>query len=102
MKSNGFIDEEEIIQLAYGRLQLPYGALDEIQPYELNNIFIGREKVKKEELEAIAYAVRAGYVSARTGKKIKLFEEQKQHKVKKVTKEQKERELAELDNLFNS
>lgn len=56
---------------------------------------------KKDNYEMIAFSFRAGYVSAKNGKPIKLFEDKKEQKQAKLTAKSKADKLEELNNIFN-
>jgi len=97
----GFIDKIELYKLAYGKLELPWGTLDEMTFWEFSSIFMGRLEAEKEEMENLAHVVRAGVVSAMNGKEINLFEDNKKQATSdRITKEQREDTLNELEYLY--
>ena len=90
-----------MFQIAYGTLKLSFGSLENLTPDELSWLLENHKEEQKAHYEWIAYAFRAGYVSAHNGKKIKLFEEKEVNKVNRITKEEKESQLAYLSGKFN-
>lgn len=86
--------------MAIGTLRLPPHYLDELTPYELGLLMENHQEQQKEHYEMIAYAVRVGYVSAKKGKNISMFEKEQKNKVSKTTKEEKAKTFAELDSIF--
>ena len=90
-----------MFQIAYGTLKLPLDSLENLTPNELSWLLEGHTEEQKSHYEWIAYAFRAGYVSAHNGKKIRLFEEKEVNKVNRITKEEKESQLAYLADKFN-
>lgn len=97
-QSNGFIDEEEVFKLVIGTLKLPLSYLDELVPYEIGWLIENHDEKEKEHYELISYAFRVGYVSAKEGKYIPLFD--KESSRQPITLEEKAKGFAELENIF--
>ena len=53
-----------------------------------------------EHYEFISSAVSFGYVSAKKGKKVKMFKKYDNEKVGKITQEEKEREKQYIESIF--
>jgi hypothetical protein len=107
VNKQGFIDENELFKLVVGTLKLcpvyEYEMfMDDIQPFQIGLLLDNHTDNKKEHYEMVSYAFRVGYISAKKGKSIPLFEKQQANKVSKVTKEQKENEFAELNAIFGN
>lgn len=102
----GFIDEAEVIKIAYNKLKLPYGTLDNISPYELYIMYEGHEENERDELESLYTIIRIGVSSAMSGKKIDLFKDDKNKQGNnglppgQITEEERIKTLEELDSIF--
>lgn len=98
----GFIDEKAIYQFAYNKLKLPLGSLDDLDITEYCWLVEGHIEALKEKYEMISYAVRVGYISAKTGKNIEMFkkdvEESKQKNT--ISLEDREIELKKIEKIM--
>ena len=96
---NGFIDEKKVFQVAIGTLKLPLSYLDELSPIEIGWLLENHIEQQMEHYEFIASCVSFGYISAKKGKKVKMFKKYDE-KVGKITKEEKEREKQYIESIF--
>lgn len=80
---------------------MPWGVLNDLMPYEISWLLEQHMEDKKDHFETLAYSFRAGYVSAKSGKPLRLFEDKKQQKDTNLTAESKAKQLEELDNIFD-
>jgi uncharacterized membrane protein len=100
--SDGFIDEGELWSLAYGKLKLPLGSLDDLSPTELIWISNGHYEAEREYFELLSFTL---FYSARMAnsnrREFKNPFARETEKVKTITQEQREKEIAILDSIFN-
>lgn len=99
-KSNGMLDEERLIYIASVRLKLPFGALDTYSPKELMALNEFYLEDQREHLELTSYAFTTGYISAKKGRRVKMFRDAKEEKTDRITKEKKATDLDYLKGLF--
>ncbi len=83
-----------------GTLKRPIEDVDKLTMKQLSLLLSNHFDDRKDHYEMIAYAFRAGYTSAHSGKKVSLFEDA--NKQKRVTQKQREDELRALNEIFNN
>lgn len=100
VNENGFIDEKKVFQVVVGTLKLPLNYLDELTAIEIGWLLENHIEQQMEHYEFIASAVSFGYISAKKGKKVKMFKKYDNDKVGQITQEQKEREKQYIESIF--
>lgn len=95
-----------------GRFKVPFNQfeqfLDEVDPHRFSILVNDYYEEKKTHYEFVSYAFKVGYVSARTGKHIEMFESRKSTssegdnpKTIQLTEEEREREINALNEMFS-
>lgn len=98
---NGFIDEGELWKLAYGKLQLPLGSLDDLSPLQLVWITEGHFEAEREQYEINIYSIFYAMRYANSDKKeFKNPFGTQQESHKEISKEQRDEQIAEINSIF--
>lgn len=101
-RSNGFIDDSDILNIIVGRMKLTYDILEKLTYPELLMLIDDYNENQKDHYEMMAYAFRVGYVSAHNGKKIDMFGRYDTASTKQTSKEERDKELAYLIETFGN
>jgi hypothetical protein len=96
----GLIDGNRLLYIATVRLNLSYDALDTFTPGELLEMNEYYLEDQRDYLEFTALAVATGYASAKKGRHIKMFKEQKENDNGRITQEKKKSDMDYLKGLF--
>lgn len=102
-KSDGFIDSDEVFKWAIYRLKIPINHYDEFLEkysfFEFGLLVDAYFEDKKDYFEGNSYAFRVGYYNAKTGKNIKLYEDNNKQ-TKQATEKERQETLDYLDQMF--
>ena len=86
--------------MVVGTLKCPLSYLDELTPKEIGWLIESHNEDNMDHYEMIASAVTFGYISAKKGKKQKMFKKRDDDKVRKITQEKKDEDMKYIENLF--
>lgn len=99
--SEGFIDEGELYKLAYGKLKLPYGSLDDITPQELYWIWDGNNEAEREHFEVLTFSIFYSIRSANSKKsELKNPFAKQTDDYKYISKDKRDEEIAFIESIF--
>ena len=103
VKSNKYIDSDEIFKWVIYRLKIPFNLYEEfIEKYsfvEFGLLIDAHFEEKKDYFESTSYAFRVDYYNAKSGKNVKLYEDNSK-KTKKTTEKERQETLDYLDQMF--
>lgn len=99
--NKGFVDHKAIFQFIYCEVKLPYGALDELDVYEVLWLIEGNVKEKEDFFEMVSYSVKNAMISINKGKDMKMFDDKKAvDDSKEITKESRQKDLDFMKETF--